>query len=174
MKKANWWILSIVWIVPISLLIPAMYSCGPRAGEKTAEEISESLIEASTGQKVDIDKKGEKVVMEANGIKTTIDQNADSWPSGIPSEVPVFKEGRIDHITTTEGPEFNGWSVSFQDVNTPMLDAYDKELKSAGFETMLIKINEGGSLGGEKGNLTVNCMQGEDGIFMVSVQDKKN
>lgn len=151
----------------------AMY-CRPRAGEKTAEEISESLIEASTGHKVDIDKKGEKVVMEANGIKTTIDQNADSWPSGIPSDVPEFKEGRIENVTTTEAPDYNGWSVTYKGVNTPMLDSYDKELKSAGFETMLIKINEGGSLGGEKGNLTVNCMQGEDGIFMVSVQEKKN
>jgi hypothetical protein len=159
-----------MWIIPLALSMVMLYSCGSNAGE----EASEALIEASTGQKVEIDKKGDKIEIEMEGTKSVIDEGQHSWPSNIPNIVPELGAGEIERVTTTTGPDYKGWSIYYQGVDASALDSYDKALKKAGFETMTVKLGEGGTVSGEKGNIIVSCIFNNEGMFLVSVQERSN
>lgn len=161
-----------LYLLPLAMCMVMLYSCGSNAGE----EASEALIEASTGQKVEIDKKGEKVEIEMEGTKAVIDEGQHSWPTDIPSIVPEFKSGKIERVTTSTGPDYKGWNVYYKGADASLLDDYEKALKKAGFETMSIKVGEGGTISGQKGNLIVSCIYSkeDDGMFMVSVQEQSN
>ena len=170
MKKVYWRALSIVWIVPLSLMTLSFHSCGQKAGE----EAGEALIEAATGDEIEIDKGGDKVVIESNGVKTEMKMGEHSWPSDMPGDVPKFEEGKIQRTTSSDSPDLKAWGVYFEGVNTPSLDAYEKELKSAGFKTAIFKMGDNGNVTGEKEKLVVSATQGEEGLFVISVQQMKN
>ena len=171
MKSFYLRMLPLFWIIPIALSLSILSSCG----QKTAEETTEALIEASTGEKVEIEKKGDKIEMEVQGVKTTIDEGQHKWPSDIPNDVPEFKDGKIERVATSNGPDYQGWSVFFQNVEMAALDSYDQALKNAGFETMSFKMAEGGSVSGQKGSLIVSCMfNKEEGGFMLTVHQGNN
>jgi hypothetical protein len=149
-----------------------LFSC--RFGsKKVGEKIIENSIEKATGEnaKVDLDK--EKAVIETAAGRTEIDGNATTWPDAIPDDVPEFKFGKIDAVTSSTMDGTNSWTVAFKEVNEGFLEKYDAQLKEKGFETTIIKVGDkGGSIMAESDKYSVFLMGGE-GTVSLAVTTKK-
>jgi len=150
------------------------FSC-QRAAEKTGEEAIEKSIEQSTAEKADVD------LQEGSGTITTesgtvkYDSKITSWPTEIPDDVPEFTAGNIEGGTLTDTKEGKSWTLMLSDFSDKDLEAYNKSLKSKGFETHIMMIdNKGGTITAEKGNLTVAFMGGEGkGSLSVNITIEK-
>ena len=141
--------------------------------EKAGEKLMENAIENATGKdaKVNIDK--EKTVIETDAGKLEVDGNAKSWPNEIPGDIPEFKFGKIDAVTTRNFDNTKAWIVSFSELQDGFLDKYDAQLKDKGFETILMKMGDkGGSITAENEKYNVFLMGGE-GTLSLSVTIKK-
>lgn len=152
------------------LLLP---SCSPSSPEKSAEKMMEKTLESGSGQETDVDINKDKITIETEGMKTEIDQEARSWPSGIPAGVPKPKEGKILRTSTTQATEADNWTVVYEDISTDMLDSYEAELKKAGFKTMIMKMGDAGTVTGEKAPLIVSLIIGKKGEAILSVVSQK-
>jgi hypothetical protein len=149
-----------------------IFSC--RSGSKKAsEKVMENAIENATGKDAKVDLNNEKTVIESGGNRIVVDGKANTWPSEIPGDVPEFKFGRIEAVTTSNVDGSNVWTIAFKEVQDGFLDKYDAQLKAIGFETVIIKAGDkGGSIMGETKKFTVYLMGGE-GTVSISVSTKK-
>jgi hypothetical protein len=144
-----------------------------RASQKTGEKMMEKALENATGGKANVDIKGEKTVIETSAGKMEIDGNANSWPSDIPGDVPEFKFGKIDAVTTSEMDGNKGWNIAYSDLEEGFLDKYDALLKEKGFETVTMKMGDkGGSIMAENPKYNLFLMGGE-GKISLAVTIKK-
>jgi len=158
----------------VLVIIGLAFSC-QRTAERTGEEAIEKSIEQSTGEKADVD------LQEGSGTITTesgtvkYDSKITSWPSDIPDDVPEFTAGRIEGGTLSDGKEGKSWTLMIKDYPDKALEDYNKALKSNGFETHIMTIdNKGGTITAEKGNLTVAFMGGEGrGSLSVQLKEEK-
>ena len=81
-----------------------------------------------------------------------------------------FKDGEVMSLTTNTSEEGEGWTMSFTEVPADAAEKYNKALKSAGFTTQTVMVNDqGGSVTAEKGNIAVFLMAAE-GSASLSVQ----
>lgn len=151
----------------------AAFSACKRESDKAAESVTEAVLESATGKDVDVEKEGEKITIETEGTKSVIDESARSWPDDLPAGVPRIEgDIQIIRVTQTDSPELKAWSVYFEKLGKGILDDYNKELKSAGFKTMIIKMGEGGSVTGEKGNVVVTLASGDE-VNVLNVHERK-
>jgi len=149
-----------------------IFSC-QRGSKKASEKVMENAIENATGKdaKVDIDK--EKVEIESGGNRMVVDGKANTWPNEIPGDVPEFKLGKIEAVTTSNLDGANTWTIAFKEVQNGFLEKYEAQLKDKGFETTIIKSGDkGGSIMAETKKYSVFLMGGE-GSVSVSVNVKK-
>lgn len=151
------------------MLVSLLISC-QNAAEKAAERIIEKSIEHAEGEDVDIDLSEGSAVIETEEGRVEVSTKTKGWPSEIPSEVPKFKEGEVLSLTTNSSEEGDGWTLVFTDVPADAAEKYNKALKSAGFTTQTVMVNdEGGSVTAEKDNIYIYMMAG-DGSASLSVQ----
>lgn len=158
-------------MLPVLLILSGLYGC-QGAGDKAREKSLETAIESSSGEKADVDIDGKKVTIEGDNYKTELNTGGNKWPGEIPEDVPEFTYGVIDGTTTTETDEVHGWGINFRDVPKDAVEKYNTALKEKGFKTMKVIMDEGGSVTGEKGNIIVSLISGED-MTHVSVQVTK-
>jgi hypothetical protein len=150
-----------------------MVSCH-RASQKTGEKMMEKALENATGGKANVDINGEKTVIETSAGKMEINGNANSWPSEIPGEVPEFKFGKIDAVTTSEMDGNKSWNIAYNDVEEGFLDKYDALLKEKGFETVTMKMGDkGGSITAESPKYNIFLMGGEGKISLAVMLKKE-
>ena len=145
-----------------------------RTSKKASEKMAENAIENATGKNADVDIDDEKTVIESGGNRIVVDGKANSWPKDIPGDVPEFKSGRIEALTTSSNSDGEKvWSITFTEVQDGFLDKYEAQLKDKGFETTIIKSGDkGGSVIGETNKFAVIVISGE-GSATVSVSAKK-
>lgn len=162
-----------IWIVALAFAIPLFLLQCKRASEKSAEKTAESIIETATGQKADVDQDGEKLTVKTEEGEVRYDASEKTWPADMPAEVPKINGLKITATAKSESLESESWTVYLEGANAGILDAYDAELKKAGFKTAIFKLDDSGSVSGEKGKLTVSCISGE-GNTILSVVKRKN
>ncbi|MBX2926650.1 MAG: hypothetical protein KF852_02340 [Saprospiraceae bacterium] len=164
MKKYGFF-LSLCAIV-IAAVTFSLSSC-KRASEKTAE----ALIEKATGHKASIDKDGKSVTFETDEGKVTYKAGEKTLPDNFPKEAPAFPKNKITNSTYGETPEGQFWVIYYEGVNAEVLDKYLADLKDAGYKTSFFKMDEGGTVSGEKDNFIISCMIG-NGQAVHSVHQK--
>jgi hypothetical protein len=144
--------------------------------KKAEEQVLEKAIEHSTGKSADVDVNGQNVTIETEGKKVEIQANAAEWPDEIPGDVPEFSYGTIKGVTRTETPEGLSWGIVVEKVPDSIVRNYEQTLKNRGFETSSMIMSgengQGGSVTGEKGNISVVLMAG-NGSASLSVALKK-
>jgi hypothetical protein len=144
-----------------------------KASQKTGEKLMEKALENATGGKANVDINGEKTVIETSAGKMELNGNANSWPSDIPGDVPEFKLGKVDAVTTSDIDGSKSWNIIYNDVEDGFIDKYDALLKEKGFETTTMKIGDkGGSITAESKKYNVFLMGGE-GKLSLGVTIKK-
>lgn len=158
-------------LVSVFLIIALLPGC-QNAGEKAAENAAEAAIENASGESTEVDINGNKVTIEGENYKTELNTAENKWPDGIPGDVPEFAFGKITAVTTTETDEVYGWGVNFQDVPKDAVEKYAALLKEKGFQTTKLIMDEGGTVTGEKGNLIVSLISGDD-MTHLSIQVTK-
>lgn len=159
-------------LITVAVLSCFLFSCH-RASEKTSERMMEKTIENATGQKADIDLEKGKVVIHTGDGRTEIDNNAKSWPSEIPGDVPEFTYGKVKAVTTSNLDGTKSWNVIFENVEDGFVDKYDAELKKKGFETVTMKMGDkGGSITAENEKYNIFLM-GSEGSLSIAVSIKQ-
>jgi len=156
-------------VLVFSLFIISCRSNSKKVGEK----IMEKAIENATGQdaKVDLEKGGAVIETGAGSIK--VDGNAKIWPIEIPGDIPEFKFGKVEAVTTSNLDNTKSWTIAFKEVQNGFLDKYDAQLKEKGFESVLMKMGDsGGSIQAENSKYNVFLMGGE-GNLSLAVSIKK-
>jgi len=143
-----------------------------RASEKAGEKMMEKALENATGQKTDIDLSSGKAVIETGEGKMEVDSEAKTWPSDIPGDVPEFTFGKVKGVTTSTVDNTKSWNVVFEEVQDGSIDKYDALLKEKGFETVIMKMGDGGSIQAENNKYNVFLMGGE-GNLSVGISVKK-
>lgn len=137
------------------------FSC-QNVGKKSAEKTIEESIEQSTGEDADVDIDNQEVTIHSGDVTTHVDMKTQVWPSDAPAEIPEFTYGKINAVTTSDGPDIYTWNVVYEDVSADALKNYNDELKAAGFETIFMDMGgQGGSITCEKGDLSIFVMGGE-------------
>lgn len=125
------------------LLFISFLGCGSgKSDEEKAEDITESILEAITGEDVDIeiDKDGEKgsITIKGKDGEVTFSSNEKELPDNFPSDVYVVK-GEIQGVGIISSD--NGEVVTFEvktDKNfSKVKEAIQKEMKSNGWKNTM-------------------------------------
>jgi len=153
------------------LALPLLTGCHG-SGEKAQEKSLEAAIESSSGEKAEVDIDGQNITIESDNYSAKINTQGDTWPSEIPDDVPEFTYGTIQGITTTDVEGAHGWGMNYRDVAAGAIEKYNSDLKQKGFKTVKVIMDEGGSVTGEKDNIIVSVISGDD-MTHVSVQVAK-
>lgn len=149
-----------------------IFSC-QRTSKNASEKMAEKAIENATGENAKVDIDDEKTVIESGGNRLVVDGKANSWPKDIPGDIPEFKSGRIEAVTTSSSDGEKVWSITFTEVQGGFLDKYEAQLKDKGFETTIIKSGDkGGSVIGETKKFAVIVIS-DEGNATVTVNAKK-
>ena len=153
----------------VVLVLTTMFCSCKKSAEKTQEKIMETAI----GENTNVDLDDQKIVIETDEGSFTSDATVKTWPKGIPDEVPEFKFGKIANLSTQNMEESINWTLVFEEVPANALNDYKAMLKEKGFKISSVSVpGAGGQVTGEKDNLFVAVMAGED-MASVSVGIEK-
>jgi len=131
--------------------------------KKSAEKAQETIMETAIGENANVDLDDQKIVIETDEGTFTSDATVKTWPKGIPDEVPEFKFGKIANLSTQNMEESKNWTLVFEEVPANALNDYKARLKEKGFRISSVSVpGAGGQVSGEKGNMFVAVMAGED------------
>jgi len=126
------------------------------ACQSIAEKATEAAVERATGAK--IDNGGEQITIQGeDGSEFTASSDGE-LPDGFPSEVPVH-DGRIVSSMKAD----NGFSIAIEaDAGIDdVLEWHKKEFADGGWTVVNeMKIDDGGAIGAEKGDMTVQVTVG--------------
>jgi hypothetical protein len=91
---------------------------------------------------------------------------AAEWPKDMPSEVPVFSNGKIKVVTKSEIKNKKGWNVVLEGITSEAAEKYKADLKNNSWNIMqTMSSAQGGSIMAEKDKLQ---------LFMVFDNEKHN
>jgi hypothetical protein len=164
-KKGNSTLL-IVGVVVVVLLIVGgiaayfvMNALKDEVEETVAEELTEGLLESSTGGDVDveIDEDNETYTWETDEGSATIG-SAQEWPDEIPSDIPEFTYGDIISQFALEEDGQGGWNLGFEDVDSGAVSQYQSDFESDGWD--IVSTMTSGTVEmftAEKDAYTVSC-----------------
>lgn len=162
-----------VGLFAIALIVCLMFFSCRSGSKKAGEKVMENAIENATGEDAKVDLNKDKIVIESGGNRTEVNGQATSWPKEIPDEIPEFKHGRVEAVTTSTMDGTHVWTVAFKEVPDDFLENYEAQLKEKGFETTIIKSGDKvGSIMAETKKYSVFLMGGE-GTVSISVSVKK-
>jgi hypothetical protein len=171
MKSLN--VLLTAGILSIFLIVVSMNFACRNAGNRPAEQAMEKAIKQSTGKDAKVEIENQKATIQAGDYTTHIESGAQSWPAGMPAEVPEFKYGKIKGVTTSDHPDVYIWTIVFEEVPADAFKKYNDELKAKGIETVYMDAaGKGGSINCEHGDLIISVMGG-GGNAVVGISKKK-
>jgi hypothetical protein len=126
---------------------------------------------ASPGGAV-VEEPGQSVTIETAGRSVEIMAGGVGWPAGIPAEVPPFTFGTIRSVTRTESAEGLSWSIAAGELLPEAVRKYAALLKERGFQASSMIVGSGGSVTGQKGNISIAVVSSA-GSATISVALKK-
>jgi|GEM_PF-1030386 len=159
-------------VLYLSLFLFSAYACRQTA-EKVQEQAIESAIESQSGGKADVDINEGNIKIESDEGSFSMKTGANTWPSDIPAEVAQPAGGTIAGVMTTETDEGKSWSVQYTGIPFSELDRYRDDLKAKGFQTSIVKSDDGGMVNGQKDKLTIMLQLGSDSGSLTVVEGKK-
>jgi hypothetical protein len=128
-----------------------------------ARKATEGAISGATGGKVDVD--GDKVTIKGeDGTESTI-SNETKIPDGFPTEVPLRDDGSVKAAITSQVNNGTNYmlNIRFKVPQTELLEWYKTELEKGGWKIIsTVSTGDGGMIGAEKDNLTLNVVTGAD------------
>ncbi len=159
----------------ILLIIAAIFSlssCKNNAKEN-AESMMENAYEKETGQKMDVNIGDQSTTITTDMGSTQYSSEIKSWPRDIPSDVPEFPSGKLNGGLTTDQNDGFGWTLNYINIPKEAVREYEQLLKAAGFQTNVVIVNDqGGSVMGTKGKVSVTFMGGEEGGVLSIFREK--
>ncbi len=154
-----------LFMIPTLLLV--LGGCRKGAEERDPKTLKPSVRNASgdeyAGQSVTIETSGRTVEIIAGGV---------GWPSGVPVEVPPFSFGSIHSVTRTESEEGESWSIAAGELLPDAIRKYAALLKEHGYQASSMIVGNGGSVTGQKGNISIAVVSSA-GSATISVALKK-
>lgn len=158
---------SIFFIFAFAISFLGILACGNPA-EKAAEKTAEAMIEQATGNEVDINQTEGSVTVKTEEGDYKVETQGQTWPENMPTGVPQPKSGKISSVVSSSAFEGNSWTVYYEEWTYKAVEDYEAQLKKEGYKTALFKMDEGGSVSGEKDKLTVSCfLSGNTGALTV-------
>jgi type II secretory pathway pseudopilin PulG len=161
-----------ITLLYFSLLLLSANACRQTA-EKAQEQAIESAIESQSGGKADVEVNEGNINIESDEGSFSMKTGAKTWPSDIPASVTQPTGGAIAGVMTTETDEGNSWTVQYTGIPVTELDRYRDDLKAKGFQTGIMKTDEGGMVTGQKDKLSIMLQLGGDGGVLTVVEEKK-
>ena len=155
-------------LIPFLLLLAfsAGFSSCKKAGEKAGEDIMETAIEKSGRGPADVDIDRGNITIHSDSFDAKLKTEAREWPGDIPAGAPRFTYGVVAHTTYVETEDTRTWGVFFDEVPLAAAEKYEQELKQKGFKTFRFASDEGASVSGQKGNLTISATVTEGGAHL--------
>lgn len=126
----------------------------------------------STQGAAGVDDGGQSVTIETSGRTVEIMAGVVSWPEGIPAGVPPFAFGSIHSVTRTETPDGVSWSIAAGELFPDAVKNYAALLKARGFLASSMIVGSGGSVTGQKENISIAVVS-SNGSATISVALKK-
>lgn len=137
--------------------MPGASSTGNPVSDSVAKEMGEQMAEEMLGG-VDIE-----FAEEGSGESV-------AWPSDMPSDVPVFKYGKIDATMATPDDETgNSIVMQFREVEDGAYDKYEQDLIGAGWTIITDSAWEDEHITAEKGDRDIDVdvdPMGENTAFL--------
>ena len=152
-------VLSLALVTCLALLALTATGC-----QLLAQKATESAIQGATGGAVNV--KGDTVTLKGkDGTEATISSET-KIPADFPSEVPLRDDGNVKAVITSQasgGGTSYMVSIQFKVAQSEVLDWYKTELEKGGWTiTSTVNTGDGGMIGAEKGDLTLNIVTGSD------------
>ena len=119
-----------------------------------------------------VEEGGQSVTIETAGRTVEIMAGGVGWPAGVPGEVPPFTSGTIHSVTRTESPDGVSWSIAAGELFPDAIKKYALLLKERGFQASSMIVGSGGSVTGQKGNISIAVVSSA-GSATISVALKK-
>ena len=177
-KKGNKTLLIVGGIVVVLVIVGGiaayfvMNALKDEVEETIAEEVTEGLLESSTGGDVDveIDEDEGSYTWETEDGSATVGTTQE-WPDDIPSDIPEFTYGDIvSQFSLSEGEE-SGWNLGFSDADNDAVDQYQSDLEADGWEiSATMTSGTVQMVTAEKGTYTVSCScDSDDGSCAVII-----
>ncbi|NTU67795.1 MAG: hypothetical protein HGB02_02815 [Chlorobiaceae bacterium] len=153
------------WLVVLAAMLPLLGGCrkgdADRKSARRATQADSAVPDG--GQSVTIETSGRTVEIMAGGV---------GWPAGVPAEVPPFSFGTIHSVTRTESPDGVSWSIAAGELFPEAIKKYALLLKERGFQASSMIVGNGGSVTGQKGNISIAVVSSA-GNATISVALKK-
>ena len=149
--------LSAALIVGLAVLALSVSGC-----QLMAQKATEKAIQGATGGAVNVD--GDNVTIKGkDGAEATVSGDT-KIPADFPSEVPLRDDGTVNAVVTSQAPG-GGTSyminIRFKVPQNEVLDWYKTELEKGGWTiTSTVSTGDGGMIGAEKGDLSLNAVTG--------------
>jgi hypothetical protein len=98
------------------------------------ENAVEEALEEEYGDDFEVNIEEDSVTIGDEDSYYTYGDDA-TWPSDMPSSVPVFSSGDMTSVSKTDGSEETYWTVTYENITTSgALDSYKDKVEAAGFE----------------------------------------
>jgi len=164
--------------ITLSLLIAAALiltgSCQNKTekrAEKTVEKIIEQNMDGDADVKID---DGNVEIKLPDGTSYKAESGAKNWPKEIPSDVPEFKFGKIEHVLKQDVGVADTWTVIYSDTPDDAVKKYEALLKKNGYDIMVTtNLSASGSVTAQKGETVIRAATNENGEATLSVTTKK-
>lgn len=130
----------IIVLVILAVLGVGGYFVSKYVAKKAGEKITEGLLGAATGGKVDVTSGGEGVNI-SNGEGSLSLGAAAKWPSDMPSNVPQFTYGSI--VAASKISDQDGWMALYEKVSADAQTKYAADLAAKGWTKDNDSVNVG-------------------------------
>ena len=129
-KKNNAAVIIIIVVGVLVVLSVGGYFISRYIARKAGEKISEGILGAATGGKVDVNSSTGGVSVNTGDGSTSIGGNV-KWPSDMPSDVPELKTGTLT-ISSTDKTN-KSWMVTASDITQSEFNDYKSLVEAAGW-----------------------------------------
>ncbi|MFA5157945.1 MAG: hypothetical protein WC451_02025 [Patescibacteria group bacterium] len=133
-KKSNATTVIIIVVVALVVLGVGGYFVSRYIARKAAEKLTEGIISAGTGGKVNVDSSNNSVSISGDGESISVGENA-TWPSDMPSDVPKYSKGKITSSSKIDNENLKSWSVVVAETSQSDFTAYKASVVAAGWKS---------------------------------------
>jgi len=128
-KKNNAAVIIIIVVGVLLVLGVGGYFISRYIARKASEKVTEGILGAATGGKVDVNSNNGSVSVSNDSGTTEI--GAAKWPTDMPSDIPELKTGKITFATSDKTNK--SYSVSSSEVTKAEFETYKSSVEAAGW-----------------------------------------
>lgn len=131
-KKTNVTMIVIIIVAVLVVMSVGGYLVSRYLARKVSEKATESIMEAATGNKVDVNTSDNGVTYKTEGGELSVGTKA-KWPTDVPSSLPEFTFGTISGSSKTGETGNYIWTMGYEKVSTDAYTKYKDLLTSKGW-----------------------------------------